>query len=215
MMVTGKLDHPETSLPVRRLHLLADCTTFFDNPTLASSPDQISSTIDVNNFQLFVDAINGELPDITDGNVADLSSLAIEFGFTRFVKQIKAHGHKFPVPRSPTWHGKDVHHLLANRPGIISPSRDQTITNLTCSVPELIGDGSSDVGQTSRFLMGHQQPMSPATRSETVQNSKIQAEIEALTTESQILKKENERLQTVVRTTVTENRKMKIVIKFF
>jgi hypothetical protein len=46
-------------------------------------------------------------------------------------------------------------------------------------------------------------------RSEIVQNSKFQAETEALTTESQNSKKENERLENVIRTTVTENRKMK------
>jgi hypothetical protein len=46
-------------------------------------------------------------------------------------------------------------------------------------------------------------------RSETVQKSKIQAEIEALTMESQNLKKANERLQNVIRTTATKNRKMK------
>jgi predicted RNase H-like nuclease (RuvC/YqgF family) len=71
-----------------------------------------------------------------------------------------------------------------------------------------VADGSPEVGQTSRFLMRRQPPMSPTMRSETVQNSKIQAEIEALTTESQNLKKENERLQTVVRITVIKNRKM-------
>jgi hypothetical protein len=120
-----------------------------------------------------------------------------------------AHGHKFPVPRSTTCYGKDIHHLLANRPGTISPSGDQTIMNFICSSRELIGDGSPEVGQTSRLLMDHQSPMSPTMRSETVQNSKIQAKIEALTTEPQNLKKKNERLQTVVRTKTTENRKMK------
>jgi hypothetical protein len=59
MMVASQLDHPELSVPVRRLHLTADCTTFFDNPTLASSPYQISSSVGVDNFQRFVDAVNG------------------------------------------------------------------------------------------------------------------------------------------------------------
>jgi FtsZ-binding cell division protein ZapB len=57
--------------------------------------------------------------------------------------------------------------------------------------------------------MGHQPPMSPTVRSETVQNPKIQTEIEVLTMESQHLKKESERLQTVIQITMTENRKMK------
>jgi hypothetical protein len=151
----------------------------------------------------------GAPPDITDTNVADLSSLVTEFRFTRMLEQIKAHSHKFPVPQLIISHGEDVHHLLANQPGTISPSRDQAIMNFTCSLRELVGDGSPEVGQTSRFLMGHQPPMSPTMRSETVQNSKFQEEIEVLTTESQNLKKETERLQTVLRTTVTENRKTK------
>jgi hypothetical protein len=74
--------------------------------------------------------------------------------------------------------------------------------NFTCSLRALVGDGRPKVGQTSRFVMGHQPPTSLTMRSETVQNSKIQAEIEVLTTESQNLKKENEQLQTIIRTTV-------------
>jgi hypothetical protein len=86
MMVTSQLDHPELSLPVRHLHLLADCTTFFDHPTFASSPDQIPSSVDVDNFRLFVDAINGAPPDIMNTNMADLSVIATEFGFTRLLE---------------------------------------------------------------------------------------------------------------------------------
>jgi hypothetical protein len=140
-MVTSQLDHSELSLPVRRLHLLADCTTFFDNPTLPSSPSQISSSVDVDNLRSFVDAINGAPPDITDTNVADLSSLAAEFGSTRLLEQIKVHGHKFPVRRSTTWHGEDVHHLFANRRGTISTSRDQNIMIFPCPLLELVAMG--------------------------------------------------------------------------
>jgi hypothetical protein len=61
--------------------------------------------------------------------------------------------------------------------------------NFTCWLRELVGDGSPEVGQTSRFLMGHQPPMNPTMRNKTVQNSKIQAEIEALATESENWKK--------------------------
>jgi regulator of replication initiation timing len=81
--------------------------------------------------------------------------------------------------------------------------------NFTCSVRELVGDGSLEVGQTSRFLMGRQSWMSSTMRSETIQNSKIQGEIEVLTTEPQNLKIENERLHTIIRTPMTENMKMK------
>jgi hypothetical protein len=134
MMVTSQLDHRELSVPVRRLHLLTYGTTFFDNPTLTSSPYQISLPVDADNFQFFVGAINGSPSDITDTNAADLSSLATEFGFTRLLEQIEAHGHKFPGPGSTAWHGKHVHHLLAKRPGMIFPSRDQSIMNFTCSL---------------------------------------------------------------------------------
>jgi hypothetical protein len=104
----------------------------------------------------FIDAINAAPPDITDTNLVDLLSLAIEFGFTRLLGQIMVHGQKFPGPRSTTWHGEGVHHLLANRPSTIFPIRDSPIMNFTCSLGELVGDGSPEVGQTSRFLTDHQ-----------------------------------------------------------
>jgi hypothetical protein len=215
MMVARQLDHPELSRPVRRLHLLADCTAFIENPNFASSQDQISSSVNVNNLRLFVDAIDWAPPDITDTNVADLLSLATGFGFSRFLEQITAHSHKFPVPRSTTWHGEDVHHLFANQPGTISPSRDQTIMNFTCSLRELVHARSPEVGKASQSLMDHHPRIIPTMRRKAFQNSEIEAEIEALATESQNLKKENEILQTAIRITVTENRKMKIIIKVF
>jgi hypothetical protein len=63
MMVTNQFDHSELLPPVRRLDLWANCTTFFDDPTLASSLYPILSPVDVNNFRLFVDAINGAPPE--------------------------------------------------------------------------------------------------------------------------------------------------------
>jgi hypothetical protein len=85
---TSQLVHPDLSLPVRRIRLLATCTTFQQNPTLASSLYTISSAVDVNHFRFCVNAINGASPDITDSNIADLSSLAAEFGFPQLLHEI-------------------------------------------------------------------------------------------------------------------------------
>jgi hypothetical protein len=108
MMITSQFEHPDISLPVRCIRFLAAFTTFLENSTLASSPYQISSSVDVDNFRLFADAINGAPPDVTDANMADLSSLAIEFGFVRLLGRIEAHDPVFPVPRSATGHREDA-----------------------------------------------------------------------------------------------------------
>jgi hypothetical protein len=80
-MTTTQLVPPPLSLPVPGAHLMVDCTTFLENPALAESPYAISSSLDVNRFRPFVDAIDGKLTDITNGNIPNPSCLAAEFGF--------------------------------------------------------------------------------------------------------------------------------------
>jgi hypothetical protein len=60
-------------------------------------------SIDVDHFRLFVNAINGAPPDITDGNIADLSSLLAEFGFLQLLHKIEVHDPTSPVAPSATW----------------------------------------------------------------------------------------------------------------
>jgi hypothetical protein len=76
MIITTRLEHPDPSLPVLRIDLLRLCTTFHHNPTLADSQYTISSSVDVESFHIFVNAIHGVPFDITDKNMTDLLSLA-------------------------------------------------------------------------------------------------------------------------------------------
>jgi hypothetical protein len=68
-------------LPVRRILFLVVRATFLEDPTLAESASVISSSLDADDFRRCVDAISGAPPDITDANIANLSSLVAEFGF--------------------------------------------------------------------------------------------------------------------------------------
>jgi hypothetical protein len=123
MITTSQLVHPDLSLPVRRIHLLAACTTFQKDPTLASSPYTISLPVDVDHFRPFVNAINGVPPDITDDNIAVLLSLAAEFGFLQTPHEIEVHDARFPIARSATWDREDVRKLIINIPD--SPFRGE------------------------------------------------------------------------------------------
>jgi hypothetical protein len=44
----------------------------------------------------------------TKYRMADLWSMAIEFGFVQLLAQIEARDHRLPVPWSATWHCEDV-----------------------------------------------------------------------------------------------------------
>jgi hypothetical protein len=145
MMITSQLEHPDLSLPVRRIGLLAVFTTFPESTIFASLPCQIPLLIDVDIFRVFVDAINGAPPDVTDANMADLSSLAMEFGFVRLLGQIEAHDPRFPVPRSATWHCENVPQRIANLEDAIPPGRNEVMMNLTGRRQELAGHWGPEV----------------------------------------------------------------------
>jgi hypothetical protein len=164
MMIASQLGHPELSLPVHRIRLLAACTTFLDNPTLVSSLYPVWSSVDVDNFRRFVDAMNQAPLDIADANTADLSSLAIGFGFVRLLRQVEGHDPRFPVPRSATWHCKDLPQLIDNLHDAIPPGRNESGMNLTCPLLGLAGNRSPEVHQTSCSLVGHKPPMGPGRK---------------------------------------------------
>jgi hypothetical protein len=116
MIVADQLVDPGLSLSLHRIGLLRVCTAFHRHPTLADSPYRISSSVDVENFGVFVKAINGAHFDITGENITDLLSLAAEFGFTQLFCQIEARGPRFPAARSATWDREDIHQLIACLP---------------------------------------------------------------------------------------------------
>jgi hypothetical protein len=223
MITTSQLVHPDLSLPVRRIHLLAACTTFQKSPTLASSPYTISSSVDVDHFRLFVNPINGTPPDITDGNIADLSSLAAEFGFIQLLHEIDVHDPRFPVARSATWDREDVRKLIVNVPHGRLLGRDEIPTrNLTRLLGELAAYQSAEVHSTPDSTGGDWPPIGPARRSkiegqierETIEtlrdlNSKFQTKIDILTSERHIFVKENDKLRVVALTTKQEYENMK------
>jgi hypothetical protein len=61
------------------------------------SPDAASSSVDVERFQPFADAVNGTLLQITNVNIPDRSTPAAEFEFVRLLRQIEPHDPMFPV----------------------------------------------------------------------------------------------------------------------
>jgi hypothetical protein len=138
MVTASQLVHPDLSLPVRRIHLLSACTTFQEYPTLASSPCTIASAVDVDHFRLFVNAINGAPPDITDGSIPDLSNLAVEIGFLQLLHKIEVHDPRFPVARSAARDREDVRQFIVNVSDSSLPGRNEIpMLNLTPSLEEL------------------------------------------------------------------------------
>jgi hypothetical protein len=135
MIAKSQLVHPDLLLLVRGLRLLAACTAFQENPTLASSPYAISSPAKADHFRPFVNDINDASLDITDGDIADLSSVAIEFGLVRLLREIEVHNLRSPVVRSATWNREEVRTLIVNLLGTSLPGRDEIpIMNLIRSL---------------------------------------------------------------------------------
>jgi hypothetical protein len=61
--------------------------TFLENPALAKSPYAIYYSADARSFRLSLEVVHGAVPDITNGNISDLSILAGRFGFIRLFRQ--------------------------------------------------------------------------------------------------------------------------------
>jgi hypothetical protein len=141
---------------------LAACTTFQANPTLARSAYIISSAVDVDHFRLFVNDINGAPPDITDGNIADLSSLAAEFGFPQLLHEIEVHDPRFSVARSATWDREDIRKLIVNRPDSSLPGRDDIPRlNLTRLLGELAAHQSAEMHPMPHSTGSDRPPIGP------------------------------------------------------
>jgi hypothetical protein len=223
MITASQLVHPDLSLSVRRIHLLAACTAFQEKPTLTTSPYTISSAVRVDHFRPFVNAINGAPPDITDGSIADLSSLAAEFGFLQLLHKIELHGPRFPVARSATWDREDVRKLIVTVPDSNHPGRNEVpMLNLTRSLEQLAAHQIAEVYPTPDSTRGDRPPIGSAWRrktgtkieGETIEtlgdlNSKFQAKIDVLITERHISVKENDKLRIVCQTVVNEIANMK------
>jgi hypothetical protein len=111
--------HPHLSLPIGRIHRLVACTTIIENLTFTESLDAISSSVDVNRFQRFVDAINGASLDITDANIAGVCQASRPN--SDLSQQTKAHDRRFSVARSATWDCEDVQKLTAKLLDAIPP----------------------------------------------------------------------------------------------
>jgi hypothetical protein len=72
MIIRSQLVHSDLSLPAHRIDLLRVCTTFHHNPTLADSQYTISSSVDVESFRVFANAVISALFDISHGNIIAL-----------------------------------------------------------------------------------------------------------------------------------------------
>jgi hypothetical protein len=63
--------------------LLTKCHLFQENRTLLAQPAyDVRSRVSLDSFRMFVEAIGGTKPDITDDNARDLALLSDEFRFT-------------------------------------------------------------------------------------------------------------------------------------
>jgi hypothetical protein len=80
---------------------------------------RILSSVDVNSLRRFTDAPDDASCDITDANIADLSSVVAEFGFVRLLREIEVHDPKFPVARYARWDRKVVQTSTANPHAVI------------------------------------------------------------------------------------------------
>jgi hypothetical protein len=168
MIAKSQLVDLDLSLPVHYIHLLAACTTFQENPTLAITPCTISSPVEVDHLRLFINTINGAPLDTIDGNIADASSLAAEFRFPQLLHEMEVHDPRFPVVRSATWDRDGVRKLIVNVPNSSLPGRDEIpILNLTRRLGELVKLQSPEVHLTPDSTGSDRPPIGPASRSKT------------------------------------------------
>jgi hypothetical protein len=87
-------DGKRVSVPV--LHLINKCRLFQANPALLAQPYKVRSRVSVANFEIFVGAIKGVGPEITEENIFDLYALCSEFTFSELSAKLSA----FPLRNS-------------------------------------------------------------------------------------------------------------------
>jgi hypothetical protein len=66
-------------------------TAFFENATLAELLYEILTIAKIDTFQCFADAVNGGPPDFSHASIAEVSSLAAQFGLVGLLRQMEAH----------------------------------------------------------------------------------------------------------------------------
>jgi hypothetical protein len=76
------------SVPVRPL--VAKCSLFAENPSLAVSPYRVKSSAALDVFQQFLEAIEDKKVEVTNENIAGLAQLCEEFGFWSLLSKISA-----------------------------------------------------------------------------------------------------------------------------
>jgi uncharacterized coiled-coil protein SlyX len=84
-LLLGDASHAVAELP-----LVTNCILFRNNLTLAASPYRVNSSVRLEVFRLFLEAVEGKEIQITKQNVADLSQLCTEFGFESLSRKISA-----------------------------------------------------------------------------------------------------------------------------
>jgi hypothetical protein len=89
-MANATLVLGDASLTLAGVPLFTNCKLFGNNLTLAASPYLVNSSVGLEVFQLFLEAVEGKEIQITKQNVADLSQLCTEFGFESLSKKISA-----------------------------------------------------------------------------------------------------------------------------
>jgi hypothetical protein len=82
-MTRGPFINSHLLLSVRCIRLPVVCTAFFENATLTEQLYEILTSVNIDSFECFVDAVNAEPPDFCHANVTELWSLAAQFGLIR------------------------------------------------------------------------------------------------------------------------------------
>jgi hypothetical protein len=68
--------------------LVAKCSLFQAKPKLLGEPYRVESGVSLDSLRVFVNAIGGEVTEINDANVRDLSQLCDEFKFIELAKTV-------------------------------------------------------------------------------------------------------------------------------
>jgi hypothetical protein len=83
-MASVTLIHPEATVAISIVQAIQKCSLFQNNPTLATVPYRVQSSVPLLIFQEFVSALEDKEVNITNTNFRGLERLCTEFGFHDF-----------------------------------------------------------------------------------------------------------------------------------
>jgi hypothetical protein len=88
--MTLELVHPRETLKVLIWKLVRECRLFTDNLMLVGAPYSVRAPVSVDDFRLFVSALEDKPVEVTNSNFGGLSLLCDEFGFAALSERLSA-----------------------------------------------------------------------------------------------------------------------------